>query len=161
MENSEEKTTKTEQANSHSIPDTKISFLDIFPKFQVELAYNEEKGRHMVASRNLARGSIVYMGDPYTFVVNPKVIALFFSLITQWWRVICHHCLQPSQNLSSCAACHQTFYCSKECQVLERSFLILDDRNLLGESTKKNAKYLSVYLILLIKEIDPFLQANN
>eukprot|EP00124_Ichthyophonus_hoferi_P005620 Ihof_evm2s865 gene=Ihof_evmTU2s865 len=81
-------------------------FQDLERHFPLRIERSEEKGRYVVAARDLKAGEIVLTCSPLALTLNHQL-----------WTDKCNHCFKSSPNMPRCASCLQTRYCSKACQV--------------------------------------------
>lgn len=71
----------------------------------VEIAYNDEVGRHVVAASDLKVGDVVAVEEPYM-----KVLTVENNLDH------CAHCFKSAYNMDLCNGCMQVMYCSQSCK---------------------------------------------
>ncbi|XP_037086790.1 SET and MYND domain-containing protein 4-like [Pollicipes pollicipes] len=71
----------------------------------VELRQTEKKGRHIVTSRMVPKGSVLFVEEPYICVLLPT-------------RRLdhCHHCIKQTHALVPCSRCRDVGFCSAACR---------------------------------------------
>lgn len=70
----------------------------------VDILYSTEKGRFVVANRELRTGDAIFVEKPYASVLLPGHT-----------KTHCHHCHKRLQNAVPCSQCNQVRYCSFSC----------------------------------------------
>ncbi|XP_067002891.2 SET and MYND domain-containing protein 4 isoform X2 [Anabrus simplex] len=71
----------------------------------LDLKVNEEKGRHVIANRDIQMGDILFVEKPFAFVVLPD----------QYGKH-CHHCVKAIFAAIPCHECTEALYCSEMCR---------------------------------------------
>ncbi|CAK9801439.1 SET and MYND domain-containing protein 4 [Anthophora plagiata] len=71
----------------------------------VSVKYNEENGRHIVATRNISPGEVLTIEKPYSFLLTPKNV-----------HTHCSYCLEVYWALIPCDHCVYATYCSEKCK---------------------------------------------
>ena len=71
----------------------------------VEVKFNSDVGRYVVATKPLPEGSIIIVEKPYASVLLPR-----------WYETNCHHCYDRLIAPVPCPCCSVVSYCSEECQ---------------------------------------------
>lgn len=71
----------------------------------VEIRYNEEYGRHIVATRDIHPGEIIAMEKNYFTFIYPAGMYLY-----------CSYCVQPAWASIPCRDCIYDVYCSESCK---------------------------------------------
>ncbi|XP_071870834.1 SET and MYND domain-containing protein 4 [Bombus fervidus] len=74
----------------------------------VTIKYNEEYGRHIVATRKIRPGEVIAVEKPYSLILTPDNI-----------HTHCSNCLEVSWANIPCEHCTYAMYCSEECKVIE------------------------------------------
>ncbi|XP_043214854.1 SET and MYND domain-containing protein 4-like [Amphibalanus amphitrite] len=71
----------------------------------LQLRQSERKGRHVVTTRPVAKGAVLFAEEPYVCVLLPE-------------RRLdhCHHCLRHTHALLPCARCPDVGFCSAACR---------------------------------------------
>ncbi len=77
----------------------------------LKLQYNEEKGRHLIAKRDIKAGELVLHAKPY-----------ISSLHYEHVKDHCYHCLTELKEKHSCPDCNQVHYCSEQCKIAAEPF---------------------------------------
>ncbi|XP_067144261.1 SET and MYND domain-containing protein 4-like [Centruroides vittatus] len=70
----------------------------------VDMKYNEERGRYIVANRPISVGDTLFVEQPYASVLLPA-----------HYNTHCHHCYLRFQAAVPCHQCSQVRYCSVAC----------------------------------------------
>ncbi|XP_077494043.1 protein-lysine N-methyltransferase SMYD4-like [Amblyomma americanum] len=70
----------------------------------VDILYSTEKGRFVVANRDLRTGDAIFVEKPYASVLLPGHT-----------KTHCHHCHKRLQNAVPCSQCNQVRYCTFSC----------------------------------------------
>ncbi|CAK9824094.1 SET and MYND domain-containing protein 4 [Anthophora retusa] len=71
----------------------------------LSVKYNEEYGRHIVATRNISPGEVLIIEKPYSYLLTPK------NVYTH-----CSYCLEVYWALIPCDHCVYAAYCSEKCK---------------------------------------------
>ncbi|XP_042241667.1 SET and MYND domain-containing protein 4-like [Homarus americanus] len=72
-----------------------------------ELRVNDKYGRHIVASDDVSKGSVVFMEKPYAAILLPE-----------YHNSHCHTCFTPATNPVPCKDCRDVIFCKEECRDL-------------------------------------------
>ncbi|XP_063239952.1 SET and MYND domain-containing protein 4-like [Bacillus rossius redtenbacheri] len=72
----------------------------------LELRYSEEKGRHVVANRDISAGDTLFVERPFALVVLPD----------EGDAVHCHHCCAATALPVPCERCADGAYCGAACR---------------------------------------------
>ncbi|CAK9808876.1 SET and MYND domain-containing protein 4 [Anthophora quadrimaculata] len=94
--------------NLYQLPHPKINSYNVeFPcaSDALNVKYNEEYGRHIVATRNISPGEVLTIEKPYSFLLTPKNI-----------HTHCSYCLEVYWALIPCEHCVYAAYCSEKCK---------------------------------------------
>ncbi|XP_076332160.1 protein-lysine N-methyltransferase SMYD4-like [Tachypleus tridentatus] len=70
----------------------------------VDVQYNKDKGRYVVANRTLHVGDTIFVEAPYASVLLPN-----------FYTTNCHHCYDKLVTAVPCHRCSQVRYCSEHC----------------------------------------------
>lgn len=74
----------------------------------VTINYNEQYGRHVVATRKINPGEIIAIEKPYSLILSPNNV-----------HTHCSYCLEVSWANIPCDHCVHAMYCSEECKALD------------------------------------------
>ncbi|XP_011300906.1 SET and MYND domain-containing protein 4-like isoform X2 [Fopius arisanus] len=75
----------------------------------VALIYENAKGRHLIATRNIKAGSVLIVDEPFSFSTDET------ALSTNCLH--CHSSLQGDDNIAvPCSSCQTVSFCSEECR---------------------------------------------
>lgn len=74
----------------------------------VTVKYNEQYGRHVVATRKINPGEVIAIERPYSLILSSENI-----------RTHCSNCLEVSWATIPCDYCTYSMYCSEKCKALE------------------------------------------
>lgn len=70
----------------------------------LELKYDEDKGRHFVAAKDIRPGEILILEEPY--LTRSRLCSFDY----------CYGCLNPAYNVVPCKHCVAVIYCSEKCR---------------------------------------------
>ncbi|CAG0923086.1 unnamed protein product [Notodromas monacha] len=73
----------------------------------LQFARSEEKGRHLLAARDIAPGEILIVEPPYSAVLDGR-----------FWKSHCQHCMERTSVVIPCQTCASVVFCSEECRNL-------------------------------------------
>ncbi|XP_003425566.1 SET and MYND domain-containing protein 4-like [Nasonia vitripennis] len=73
----------------------------------VKIEHDEKWGRHLVATRDIKPGEVIYVEEPYTKCLTIKHL-----------RAYCSHCLTTTWSNVPCDHCSWTMFCSEACKDL-------------------------------------------
>uniref|UniRef100_A0A1B6MLQ4 Protein-lysine N-methyltransferase SMYD4 n=1 Tax=Graphocephala atropunctata TaxID=36148 RepID=A0A1B6MLQ4_9HEMI len=71
----------------------------------VSLKFSKDKGRHVVARKDLDQADVIFVEKPFALVVLPDQ-----------YRQHCHHCCKKTVSFIPCEVCTKALFCSVECQ---------------------------------------------
>lgn len=71
----------------------------------VEIKYSGKYGRHLVATRDIEPGEVIFVEKPYTKFLNVKKLHAY-----------CSHCFKTTWANVPCKHCSWTMFCSEECR---------------------------------------------
>lgn len=74
----------------------------------VTIKYNEEYGRHIVATRKIRPGEVIAVEKPYSLILTPDNV-----------HTHCSNCLEVSWTNIPCEYCTYSMYCSEECKAMD------------------------------------------
>ncbi|CAD1478420.1 unnamed protein product [Heterotrigona itama] len=74
----------------------------------VIIKYNEEYGRHIVATRKISPGEVIAVEKPYSLILTPDNV-----------HTHCSNCLEVSWANIPCEYCTYAMYCSEECKAMD------------------------------------------
>ncbi|KAK9302571.1 hypothetical protein QLX08_005453 [Tetragonisca angustula] len=74
----------------------------------VIIKYNEEYGRHIVATRRIRPGEVIAVEKPYSLILTPDNV-----------HTHCSNCLEVSWANIPCEYCTYAMYCSEECKAMD------------------------------------------
>ena len=72
----------------------------------IDLRFNEELGRHLIANRDIRAGEVVIIEKPYASSLNSKSISTH-----------CSHCFLRTWHSIPCNFCSNALYCSDKCRI--------------------------------------------
>ncbi|XP_013200898.2 SET and MYND domain-containing protein 4 [Amyelois transitella] len=72
---------------------------------KLEVVFNKEMGRHVVAKEDIRVGETLAQEEPY-----------FVLLLKSQYLVCCSYCLSRDLNLTPCSSCCFALYCSEKCK---------------------------------------------
>ncbi|OXU29326.1 hypothetical protein TSAR_006528 [Trichomalopsis sarcophagae] len=73
----------------------------------VKIQHDKKWGRHLVATRNIKPGEVIYVEEPYTKCLTIRQL-----------RAYCSYCLTTTWSNVPCDHCTWTVFCSEECKKL-------------------------------------------
>lgn len=90
---------------------SRVSLADFFTddNIPVTIVENEEKGRFLIAKRNILKGSLVLAGDCYSTILNDDINDQCPS---------CYMKLDNSNEMIKCEKCNKDCYCKDYCKKL-------------------------------------------